>query len=442
MNKLRLEILALATTLLLVLGCGASDPQPVSEDQPTQDTGCIDCDGADLTAEVTAEQDTGTDCSTVCVGLECGDFDGCPCGTCQASQMCNNGLCEAPQPDCDTICADLQCDDKDGCTCGQCAMGETCEANLCQPCIADCGGKQCGPDGCAGSCGNCDTGQCHPDTGNCVDCFPPGQEPTFSDVAHKVNHLEIADGGLPGYALDVDQDPETCAPAGNCQGGLDNALGGLLGQVGQFVDVNAELAKALDEGAVTLLMESVNPSLDGEQFTINMYLGQAVADKETCDWQSQTCDYFVSRASFDLDTCTPIIFFDNATITDGHLSAGGPDAVFSVAIPLDAGLVLTANAYLARIEATAVVDGANIIGLQDGIVGGAVNKQELIDTCLALPADTFYDMPVSKEMICNLLDMFITTDIDSDDDGLLDSASVGIAFSAITATILGLTPDA
>ena len=427
---------------LLATGCSGSESPNEDPDLKTQDEQCTNCDTPDSAPETVPEEDTGADCSAVCLGLECGDLEGCQCGTCEDSAVGNNGLCEVPEPDCETICQEAECGQKGQCQCGDCEAPDTCVDNLCQPCTTDCSDKVCGPDGCGGTCGDCDTGQCNGATGQCVQCFPEGQEPQFSDVVHKTNHLAIGEGGTPGFALDVDQDPATCAPLNNCQDGLDNAIGGLLDQVGQFVDVNAELGKALEEGSIMLLMESVGANTTGQDFTINIYLGEAAVDKETCDWQSETCEYLVDPSSFDLDQCTPIIFFDNATITDGHLSAGGPEAIFSVTIPLDSGLVLTANAYMARIEGTVQLEGETITAITDAIIGGAVHKQELIDTCLALPADTFTDLPISKEMICNLLDMFIVADIDIDGDGMLDSASIGIALEAIGATIAGLQPEA
>jgi hypothetical protein len=48
----------------------------------------------------------------------------------------------------------------DGCggSCGTCPAGFTCEAGKCQ-CQWDCTNKECGNDGCGGSCGTCDPGQ-------------------------------------------------------------------------------------------------------------------------------------------------------------------------------------------------------------------------------------------------------------------------------------------
>ncbi len=67
-------------------------------------------------------------------------------------------------------CKGKQCGD-DGCggSCGSCTYPDTCIGGRCV-CQPNCAGKQCGPDGCGGSCGSCT----YPDTcenGRCV-CHP------------------------------------------------------------------------------------------------------------------------------------------------------------------------------------------------------------------------------------------------------------------------------
>ena len=54
-------------------------------------------------------------------------------------------------------CAGRECGDN-GCggSCGKCTAPETCHADgLCHGCIPDCEGRECGDDGCGGSCGAC-----------------------------------------------------------------------------------------------------------------------------------------------------------------------------------------------------------------------------------------------------------------------------------------------
>jgi hypothetical protein len=131
-------------------------------------------------------------CDPLCDGLDCGD-DGCggSCGNCAEEEECVDGLCIGP---CDPDCTDKVCGD-DGCngTCGDCADGEDCvdgactvvnlcgngviddgeecEADadcggtaVCEECVCiigctpDCTDKECGDDGCEGTCGECAAG--------------------------------------------------------------------------------------------------------------------------------------------------------------------------------------------------------------------------------------------------------------------------------------------
>ena len=77
------------------------------------------------------------------------------------------GQCE----DCSPSCTGKECGD-DGCggTCGSCPYGEKCSAAGDCVCSPKCTGKECGDDGCGGSCGSCPYGEkCS--AGDCV-CSP------------------------------------------------------------------------------------------------------------------------------------------------------------------------------------------------------------------------------------------------------------------------------
>lgn len=79
---------------------------------------------------------------------------------CATNQTCINGACVSTI--CRPNCTDKQCG-ADGCggSCGTCAVGRACSADgRCLPtCRPSCGRRQCGPDGCGGSCGTCRTGR-------------------------------------------------------------------------------------------------------------------------------------------------------------------------------------------------------------------------------------------------------------------------------------------
>lgn len=261
--------------------------------------------------------------------------------------------------------------------------------------------------------------------------------PVFEEEIQKVVTLAFGKGGLAGEALDIDDNPETCSPVGQCEGGLNNQLSGLVGQMEQFVDSGSELEKALDEGELVLLLEPVSPALDGSTFVLNLLLGETTATKEECDWQTDACAYLVIPDSLAPGTCAPRFHFDNTTIVDGQLRAGGPDAEFAMVVPLSDSFRLEIVVHMARIEGT-VVGTDEIEGIVGGIVGGAVRKSSLLEAIDSIPPELVETLPVSPEMVKNLLDAFIVPDVDINGDGELDGASVGLKFSTIPGSVGGM----
>ena len=384
------------------------------------------------------------DCEAVCADADCGELDDgqggtCACGTCDAGTECNptTYVCE-----CIPTCVDADSGDEfecgdDGCggSCGTCDYG-SCEANVCV-CNPDCDGKDCGTDGCGGTCGTCEENfACNVD-GVCVDACDVTAITFTGDLVQKVNYMDIGAGGHPGEALDVDSDPETCSPEGDCEAGLNNQLSGLLSQLSSFVDVTAELESALAGGSVILLAETYGYATDGTEFTVKFYLGEPVAALEDCDIQTAKCDYMVDPTSFDAISCDPIILFENAHMDGDVLYAGGPDNLFSVSIPITDGAVITVTAYMAQVQATVAGEG-DAMTWTGGLIGGAIPKEKIMEAVDQLPPDVVDSLPVSIGMIKNLLDMFIQNDVDTDDDGELDAASVGIKFGTIAGTITGM----
>ncbi|MBM4355846.1 MAG: hypothetical protein FJ109_18990 [Deltaproteobacteria bacterium] len=124
-----------ATTIAVILaaaGCGGGDEaEQICIPQEKE------CDGSDV---VKCNAD-GSDWSF---------YKACPDG-CKDGQCKSNGTC-AP------ACGGKECGD-DGCggTCGLCGAGTTCQAGTCKAgaCTPNCAGKTCGSDGCSGTCGTC-----------------------------------------------------------------------------------------------------------------------------------------------------------------------------------------------------------------------------------------------------------------------------------------------
>ena len=98
---------------------------------------------------------------------QCTSGDSCVSGTCLGSQAvaCDDGN----QCTNDSCVAQFGCLYKalmDGTSCGQ--AGWKCASGQCIPCTPNCAGKECGNDGCGGSCGACPgTLTCH--EGTCID---------------------------------------------------------------------------------------------------------------------------------------------------------------------------------------------------------------------------------------------------------------------------------
>ena len=399
------------------------------------------CDCGGCSGDLVCKAGVCAPCEPSCDGVWCGD-DGCggSCGTCDPGTFCNNGLCES---DCDAVCDGKECGNggDETCDCGACDEGFDCEAGACVACQPDCGENVCGPDGCGGTCGECAQGAMCFDgacvEGECWDWHDYG-----TGVVHKINMIEFGASGVPGYALDVDNNPASCAPEGDCQDGLDNNLGAALAGLGDVIDVNAEMVAGLESGAIILLSEAIAPTMDGVPFTLRMYAGEEVEpDPMVCDWQTELCDYLIEPESIDTETCAVVVEFDNTTITEGHLAAGGDDAIFSIAIPLVEGAMLTMTARRAKVEATATLTDDVITGLTDGGVGGAINQGEVQEACQALPDSLFEQIGLGKDMVCPMLDLLLVADIDTDEDPSLDSVSVGIKFNAIPGNITGINLD-
>jgi hypothetical protein len=470
--------LAVAVAGSVGLNCGGGDGEgdgdadcgtTCADKECGEIDGCI-CDTSCGVDEVCGDDNmcattVTEECATACDAAECGEVDGCACGDCAEGFSCTDNMCVDDTLDCEAICGEAECGEIDKCACGTCEDGMECSAsNVCE-CVPECGEAVCGDDGCGGSCGECQYGDC--DAGVCPECVPDcdGKEcgidgcggtcgacadgfacqagaclekgvcEVAAGDAQKVVYMEIGKGGHAGEAIDVDGDADTCAPAGDCEDGLNNQLSGLLGQLEQFVDADAEIANALLEGSIILLVEFVDVMTDGTEFTMNMYIGEVV-DME-CDFQGSKCDYFVKPDSLDPVSCEPVIKFDNTSITDGMLQAGGPGNIFKVTIPVSEDLILDVTANMAQIRADVTGEGDDL-KLENGLIGGAVRKDKLMEAVDLIPEDA--ELPVSKDMIKNLLDMFITPDVDTDDDGEMDGASIGVKFSSIAGSITGLEP--
>ena len=426
-----------------VTGCGhtiAELPCDDGDHCTARDT-CVDghCRGG-----ATATCDDGNACTID----HCAPARGCvnrpteaPCcigavSACDDGDPCTDDLCDAATAACAHVDNDAACDDGDPCT-----SGDTCAAGACVPGpgVACSDGNDCTVDSChasfpglclheprAGDCDDglacttgdgCVEGACRGDTSGCA-CVP-----SLAADGVKLTAITLGASGDPGEGVDVDQDPATCAPS-PCTGGVDNTLSIIAGLA------NPSLADAVARGEVQLVIEIGDHAAD--PFEIAVYQARLAAPG--CNVQTQTCSWLVDKAFLDAATCEPIAKLA-ATLDGTHLVAGGPGTRLPFEIPVDGASLQVVVANL-RLEAEVTLVGDQVTALR-GVLGGAVPKQTLLDGLASLPEGA---LPISSETAIGLVDSLVQNDIDTDQDGVKDAASIGIKLQAIDAILVGVTP--
>jgi len=367
--------------------------------------------------------------SPCCTGEESVCDDGNPCtndacapATLTCTHRPNTAPCDDQDP-CsnddrcaDSVCvggSDAACDDGNPCT------NDTCTASLAELCLHVAQAGAC-DDGIACTTDDvCSGGVCGGDASGCV-CVPD-----LSSDGVKLTSLQIGTGGSPGEGVDVDSNPATCAPAG-CIGGIDNTLSILSGFA------NQPLSDAVAAGRVLLVVE-FGP-LTAVPIEVAVYQASLAATNPRCSVQTQTCDWLVAESFLDPTSCEPVARL-TATLSGTRLVGGGPGTRLPFVIPFNGAdlEVVVANLRLA-VDLTIV---SGLVTKMSGVLGGAVPKATLIEGLQGLPADA---LPIPKDAAIGLVDSLVVNDIDTDQDGAKDAASIGIKLDAIDARLVGVGP--
>jgi hypothetical protein len=167
------------------LQCGATGQcqacEPACDGKVCGDDGCGGLCGSCAADSLCVE---GGCAPLLCSG-QCGaevvtspEGEACSCSPfCLGETNCCAGFCDSCGEDYESLCCAPQCDGRecgdDGCwgSCGACKVSQSCIEGVCVTCQPDCLNKGCGPDGCGGSCGSCSAGfEC--EGGYCVVCEP------------------------------------------------------------------------------------------------------------------------------------------------------------------------------------------------------------------------------------------------------------------------------
>lgn len=231
--------------------------------------------------------------------------------------------------------------------------------------------------------------------------------------------FEITTGGTPGFGLDVDDDPATCAPAGKCSGGIDNALAGL-----SFLANNA-LRTPLTEHTLNLLFVSEPP--DAAEGCFVLLSRFASGDRAGGSWS-----YEIDPGAATPPCADGVAFLDACRDEDELTGGFGAEATFPLALPLF-GAPLQVPIHAARIDATLTTDAGGAWTGLDALVAGVVYKEEFDALLAAVPTEELPPGTDVYTMVYNL----VTPDLDRDGDGTADAISVGLHIVAEPVTVAG-----
>ncbi len=286
--------------------------------------------------------------------------------------------------------------------------------------------------------------------------------------------------------------PVGAATANDCcfdftdDGKDDNALGNLLNNqlVLGFFNVNTTLAEQIADGGLVLLLETLNVTniTASTGVTVNGFYG-ADGDADTANNATGQSSFVVNPSSFATGTMQPIIAFTDASIASSTLSAG--PSIFRLSIPLlGASLDLAINGT--RFESSVAQGplgadkGLAMGGTDGGKLGGYVAMRDLAAafntylnaecTCVskknaALDYVEINTGATSETLNINIKDGeactgegedtckqagdglgdfgailggLLSPDIDSNEDGVKESLSIGVRLKATSATISGV----
>ncbi len=368
--------------LPMVSDCCRPDGSSVCDDgNPCTDDPCDEAGGCAYVPN-TALCDDGDACT---------EEDTCAEGSCAGSAIVcdDDNECTADSCDPETGCV---FEDRDGVPCDdgvECTTLDHCEAGVCTGDDSDCG---------------------------CV--------PDLAGDAAKISYVQVGQGGYQGEALDLDDDPDTCAPPGDCADGAHNGLTIIAGFV------NETLQASVEGDEIILVLEIEHG--DAGDVVVAVHTGAHDPDHGPCDPQAGPCAYLVDRSTLDPDTCEALAALPGR-IEDGKLEAGGPGSQLVFRVPLSADAMLEVELSHLQLEATVELEGGEVTSLA-GVLGGAVTKEALLLAVDQLPADG--TLPVDPGLIRTVVTM-LPPDIDTDGDGDNDALSIGLKIEAVDAVLTG-----
>jgi hypothetical protein len=237
---------------------------------------------------------------------------------------------------------------------------------------------------------------------------------------------------VPGFNLDGrvsdSMDAEGClhmdftSPPPDNEEGVDNQLGPILSAVGSSLDVSGTIAENILDGSLLILfeIENVDSTMNDPCVTLNLYLGQMPDMAMPTDADG---DGLIDPGqTIDIDPASLVggmsLVSVQGMIVNGRLSAGPVD--ISLNIPIT-DTTLNLNIRSAQVRMSFAGDN-----VEAGIIGGALNVDETVETIVAIDPET-----IPEALATSVLNA--QADLEPDAMGACTAVSVGLVFEGVPA---------
>lgn len=288
---------------------------------------------------------------------------------------------------------------------------------------------------------------------------------TGTDHLYVVSAVDVPANGTEATALGLDIDDK----ANDANGGIDNQLGMILGNIGALADgfdVQATVDKQVDEGGLILLTNLLAKDLaSASGVGMWVFLGENPQPAACADANDTVCrKHLAGTGMFSLSASSPTDAKLAGKIVAGKFTGGPGTVTLQLALtegqpPVDLPL------QKAKAELTGISD----TGITNGKIGGAIAKTDLEskvypaiaatvsgnfeEECMGndpatdcgCPAgstgktlqDTFdknpADCTISTAEVTSFIGGLISPDIDLNGDGMADAVSLGLGVKAVKA---------
>ncbi|MCA9541076.1 MAG: hypothetical protein KC620_19380 [Myxococcales bacterium] len=300
------------------------------------------------------------------------------------------------------------------------------------------GAPDCGFDGCGDDCPLGDAALCRAvcDAHDCND-LNIGASPTLEDVCgdgidQNCDGVDascsVATGRLTRLEIAGNMNQGVC-PDNNGDGNPDNALS-LVGGI-----ANDGLGNAITNAQLNLFLIAAGLAPPGDQGLFDLSVVTASRNPDRT--------FQLDDAALD-ENGRPLIRFNRSRVRDGEMRT--PPSVFSLNVPIAAGLDLTLSFSNAEIRGLVAVDDNDGFSLAEGVLWGAITQDDLNAALDGLEANcAAAEMPPAfcgpLAMLRPILPNLLHLDQDLDGDGVSESYSACLLIAASPEVLAGWPPE-